>query len=637
MPSIASRQHVGRLAALRVAEVEAVRDRGRLGARAGDVQRGLGDRRRAAASRVEPGAARRCRRGRPRWRGRDGVSRTTAGVAARAQHRARADELVVLARRPTPWSRRWARPSSAQQHAPRSAGGCRHAAGASGSSRSRSGRTGRERVARAVVHERRRRAGRRRPRRRQRQTSRSPSTTRPIDGVRELPARRRRPAPRPGAPGATTASMRSCDSESMTSKGSMSASRRGTRSRSSSSPTPAARRHLGRRGGEARRAEVLQRGQQVALHELERALDQPLAGERVADLHAGPLLGVALVDVLRGQHAGAADAVAPGARAEQHHDVARARRRARVCSRSARQDADAHRVDEAVLLVARLEDDLAADVGDAHAVAVARRCRAPRRRAGAGRARSSSVAEAQRVEDRDRPRAHREDVAQDAADAGGGALEGLDRGRVVVALDLEGEREAVADVDHAGVLARALQHARAPSVGRRRRSRRGVLVAAVLGPEQREDRELEVVRAAARWPRRSASSSPSVRPRRRWSGTSGSARSATPGLDRSEARDSALRCPRDSRAHLRESSRDTARPTPCAPPAHGHRRHHPHRPGDAARSAARLHPRAASATRGSPRCASRSPRGPTRSSCCRRSRRATARRSCVSATAAAPT
>ena len=56
-------------------------------------------------------------------------------------------------------------------------------------------------------------------------------------------------------------------------------------------------------------------------------------------------------------------------------------------------------------------------------------------------------AEAQRVHQRDRPRAHREDVADDAADAGGRALVGLDRRRVVVALDAHRDREAVADVD----------------------------------------------------------------------------------------------------------------------------------------------------------------------------------------------
>ena len=64
-------------------------------------------------------------------------------------------------------------------------------------------------------------------------------------------------------------------------------------------------------------------------------------------------------------------------------------------------------------------------------------------------------AEAQRVQVGDRPRAHGEDVAQDAADAGRRALIGLDVGRVVVALHLEDRRVAVADVDHAGILARA--------------------------------------------------------------------------------------------------------------------------------------------------------------------------------------
>ena len=63
--------------------------------------------------------------------------------------------------------------------------------------------------------------------------------------------------------------------------------------------------------------------------------------------------------------------------------------------------------------------------------------------------------EAQRVHDRHGTRAHRDDVAHDAADAGGRALVGLDVGRVVVRLDLEGDRPALADVDDAGVLADA--------------------------------------------------------------------------------------------------------------------------------------------------------------------------------------
>ena len=54
--------------------------------------------------------------------------------------------------------------------------------------------------------------------------------------------------------------------------------------------------------------------------------------------------------------------------------------------------------------------------------------------------------------------AHGEDVAEDAADAGGRALVGLDVGGMVVRLDLEGAGPAVSDVDDAGVLARALNH-----------------------------------------------------------------------------------------------------------------------------------------------------------------------------------
>jgi hypothetical protein len=66
---------------------------------------------------------------------------------------------------------------------------------------------------------------------------------------------------------------------------------------------------------------------------------------------------------------------------------------------------------------------------------------------------------------------------------------------MVVALDLERDRLAVAEVDHAGVLTRPLQDAL--TFGRKalQQSRR-VLVPAVLRPEQREDRELEMVRLA---------------------------------------------------------------------------------------------------------------------------------------------
>jgi hypothetical protein len=57
------------------------------------------------------------------------------------------------------------------------------------------------------------------------------------------------------------------------------------------------------------------------------------------------------------------------------------------------------------------------------------------------------IAEPQRVEDRDGARAHREDVAEDAADAGRRPWKGSMNDGMIVALDLEHDRPAVADVD----------------------------------------------------------------------------------------------------------------------------------------------------------------------------------------------
>src|SRR6266567_9119134 len=63
---------------------------------------------------------------------------------------------------------------------------------------------------------------------------------------------------------------------------------------------------------------------------------------------------------------------------------------------------------------------------------------------------------------------------------------------MVVALDLERDPEPLADVDHAGVFAGPLQDTLARG-GQPLEERRRMLVATVLGPKQREDRELEVI------------------------------------------------------------------------------------------------------------------------------------------------
>ena len=142
-----------------------------------------------------------------------------------------------------------------------------------------------------------------------------------------LPALAQVAAPPSSRSGSTTHSIRSCDSEIMISKGSMSGSRSGHARYVDVEPHLALRRHLGRGGGEPRRTEVLQRAQQAALEQLEAALDELRLLERIADLHARALRGVLLGELRAREHRGAADAVAAGAGAEQHEHVARRRRR----------------------------------------------------------------------------------------------------------------------------------------------------------------------------------------------------------------------------------------------------------------------------------------------------------------------
>ena len=106
------------------------------------------------------------------------------------------------------------------------------------------------------------------------------------------------------------------------------------------------------------------------------------------------------------------------------------------------------------------------------------------------------VAEAERVHQENGPRAHGEDVAHDAADAGGRALERLDRARVIVRFHLEGDAPAVADVDDAGVfLARLDQHARAGR-GKFAQFEPRIFVGAMLAPHDGKDAQLGEIRLA---------------------------------------------------------------------------------------------------------------------------------------------
>ena len=111
------------------------------------------------------------------------------------------------------------------------------------------------------------------------------------------------------------------------------------------------------------------------------------------------------------------------------------------------------------------------------------------------RLRVVQAAEAQRIEHRDGPRAHGEDVAQNAAHARGRALKRLDEAGVVVRFDLERDHVTAADIHDAGVLSGPLHHQLA--------ARRQLLqvqprafVRAVLAPHHAENAELGIARLA---------------------------------------------------------------------------------------------------------------------------------------------
>ena len=259
------------------------------------------------------------------------------------------------------------------------------------------------------------------------------------------------------------------------------------------------RRQLGRRARDAGSAHVLDARHEAPVVELEAALDEQLLGERVTDLHVGsPVLAVILERGAR-QHRRAADAVASRRGAEQHGEVTRTLRAGELQVLVA-QYTDGERVDQRVVGVVRIEDGLAADVGDADAVAVQADAAhdavdevplplVDRNGRAVECGPAARVTEAQCVHDRDRARAHRQDVAQDPADPGRRALDGLDGARMVVRLDLEGDGEPVTDIDDPGVLARSDEHLRAGRGQPAQVHARG-LVGAVLGPHHGVHAEL---------------------------------------------------------------------------------------------------------------------------------------------------
>jgi hypothetical protein len=95
----------------------------------------------------------------------------------------------------------------------------------------------------------------------------------------------------------------------------------------------------------------------------------------------------------------------------------------------------------------------------------------------------------QRIHQGDGTRAHGENVPNDAAYAGGGALVRLNERGMVVGFDLEDRCETFTYVHNAGVFAGALDHLRAFG-GKFPQMYARALVTAVLRPHDRKDSKL---------------------------------------------------------------------------------------------------------------------------------------------------
>ena len=257
----------------------------------------------------------------------------------------------------------------------------------------------------------------------------------------------------------------------------------------------AAATHLAGRAGQAGRAHVLNADDRAGLHGFQAGLQQQLLHEGIAHLHVRTLRLGLLAELLAG-HGGAVNAVAPGLGADVDHGIARAGGLG-IENLVASDQSEGKRIDQRIARVAALELHLAADIRHAKAVAVGGDAAHHAFHHGVVLVQRLLVdsglgcdrPKAQRVHDGDRTRAHGEDVAQDAANAGRRTLERLDERRMIVRLDLEGAGPAVADVDDAGVLARPLHYAaavrwQAPQVNARR------LVGAMLAVHHAEDAEL---------------------------------------------------------------------------------------------------------------------------------------------------
>ena len=188
-------------------------------------------------------------------------------------------------------------------------------------------------------------------------------------------------------------------------------------------------------------------------HHFETGFEQKFFHERIAHLHRRPV-GLRFLGEFPARKRRAREAILAGGAADVNDRIADAFSFA-AFNLVVTNNAEAKRVDERIAIVRIIKINFAADGRNADAISVMRDAGHDAGKEPAIRYRLRRVtfdwSEPERVEPENRPRTHRENIANDAAHTGRRALKRLDRARMVVRLDLERNRPAVADIHDAGV------------------------------------------------------------------------------------------------------------------------------------------------------------------------------------------
>ncbi len=204
-------------------------------------------------------------------------------------------------------------------------------------------------------------------------------------------------------------------------------------------------------------AHVLDSDDGARLHGLETSFEEQFLHERITNLHVGPFL-LRLLRELGRSHGGAVNAIPARLGSDVDNGITYAGGLA-IEDFVVAEHSEREHIDERIAVIAFVEDTFASDGRNAKAVAVM--CDS---RNHAFQDVTVAVAcfrivqrpEADGIHHSNRPRTHGEDIPEYASDARRGSLERLDEARMIMRLDFEGDRNAIAYIDDPGILARSL-------------------------------------------------------------------------------------------------------------------------------------------------------------------------------------